>query len=335
MKQVWILCTALLLTASTACAASFDCTKATTKVEKMICANAGLSKLDGELGKAYFKVLKTFHGMPSIRQKQREWLKKRNKCGEVECLKSRYQERIAVLKRVRTPSKQELQRMEIFAQARKKGEGRYGLLMSKDDELCKHMLGLFNGDLKKYGARGDAHQEEHEEFKRVLWKPGKFSDTIGANAKIEYEPIEGALFDFNNDGVDDFVVRWKAWLSNVKSDYLFVLAGNMADSLNHLDFKKDLLPAPDQIYLAGYSYPLSRLPKTMAGQVMIDSRVLEPFIYRGTSYLLMRPLFEVPKIRPGYAVIAKYQKGKFLDRNFTGKMEDMCYYTRTVAARKD
>ena len=34
-------------------AASFDCAKAGTKVEKLICGDAGLSKLDDELAAAY------------------------------------------------------------------------------------------------------------------------------------------------------------------------------------------------------------------------------------------------------------------------------------------
>ena len=70
----------------------------------------------------------------------------------------------------------------------------------------------------------------------------------------------------------------------------------------------------------------------MAGEWMVDPRVLAPFIYHGTSYLLMRPLFEEYQAEEGYAMIAKYQKGRFVGRNITGKMEDICYFTRTRSA---
>jgi len=99
MKQVWI-CTALLLVANTACAASFDCDKAGTKVEKMICADAELSKLDDGLGKLYQDVL----GKANEKQKkplitiQRHWLKYvRNICKNGLCLKQAYWSRQAEL----------------------------------------------------------------------------------------------------------------------------------------------------------------------------------------------------------------------------------------------
>jgi hypothetical protein len=42
----------------------------------------------------------------------------------------------------------------------------------------------------------------------------------------------------------------------------------------------------------------------------------------------MRPLFEAPWARSDFAVIAKYGGGRFIDRDLTGKMEDICYYRR-------
>jgi len=46
-KSVQLIFAALLLTANIACAASFDCAKASTKVEKMICSDPELSMLGG------------------------------------------------------------------------------------------------------------------------------------------------------------------------------------------------------------------------------------------------------------------------------------------------
>ncbi len=108
---MWIALVLLTLGANFACAASFDCDKAGTKVEKMICADPELSKLDEELGKAYNKALEANSDQASIKQKQRDWLKERNKCANSECIRTRYQDRIANLGKtvseVSQPTKQD------------------------------------------------------------------------------------------------------------------------------------------------------------------------------------------------------------------------------------
>lgn len=76
-------------------AASFECTAARTEVEKMICADDVLSKLDDELSKGYQQSLQRH----DIRQKtvlsQRQWLKNmRNPCQDVDCIKKAYETRI-------------------------------------------------------------------------------------------------------------------------------------------------------------------------------------------------------------------------------------------------
>lgn len=82
--------------------ASFDCNKATTNIEKIICASDELKRLDLHLaynfrakkngieadGKDWFQ---------NIQNDQREWLKKRNACKTHDCIKNLYIERIAEL----------------------------------------------------------------------------------------------------------------------------------------------------------------------------------------------------------------------------------------------
>lgn len=62
----------LSATAFGADAASFDCTKATTKSEKFICANESISALDSKLHEVYVKAVKI---NPSLKQEQRNWNK--------------------------------------------------------------------------------------------------------------------------------------------------------------------------------------------------------------------------------------------------------------------
>ncbi len=79
-------------------AASFDCAKAGTKVEKLICADAGLSKLDEELNAAYTAALKDEKKASAIKQSQKQWMKERNGCSDVGCVKRAYESRLLILK---------------------------------------------------------------------------------------------------------------------------------------------------------------------------------------------------------------------------------------------
>jgi uncharacterized protein YecT (DUF1311 family) len=292
-----------LLLALSAQAASFDCGQAQMKVEHLICDNAELSKLDDDLSVAYKAALKYKEQADSIKLDQKQWIKKRNRCADISCLRKHYLRRTAELNETES----------------------YTLKMSKDDELCNHMLQLFNQDLELYGWQGDEHQEEHEEFKRIQWQPARFSADI--NGRTAYMDVQGASFDFNNDGIQDFVVRHIGSLSGMRADSLHVLDADAAKHANEL-VSHELWEAKNQIDLSGWWYNLSAPYEEIAG-----ARVLEPFIYRGTSYLVMRPLFEMPPITSGYAVIAKYGSGKFINRDLSGNMEDICYYHRNRAKR--
>jgi GR25 family glycosyltransferase involved in LPS biosynthesis len=66
------------LLSTQAAAASFDCKKAATWLEKTVCSNPELSKLDGELAKAYQDALASLspEGQDETKQYQRQWLKK-------------------------------------------------------------------------------------------------------------------------------------------------------------------------------------------------------------------------------------------------------------------
>jgi uncharacterized protein len=81
-------------------AASFDCAKAQTKVEKLICSDAELSKLDEYLATAYTKALKVDGKSAEVRNAQRQWVKERNSCIDVACVKHTYAARISSLTEV-------------------------------------------------------------------------------------------------------------------------------------------------------------------------------------------------------------------------------------------
>lgn len=80
-------------------APSFDCAKATTEVEKLICSDDELTKLDVELNKSYHAFMKTLdeeYYRNKLKKKQREWLKYITKApcfsgtDKINCLKNIY-----------------------------------------------------------------------------------------------------------------------------------------------------------------------------------------------------------------------------------------------------
>lgn len=95
-----LLCLAALA-ATGAKAASFDCAKASSTVEKTICADANVSRLDGALGTAYRALMKTVGDDDEmstlVKASQRDWIKLRDTCRDAACLADTYEARIAQL----------------------------------------------------------------------------------------------------------------------------------------------------------------------------------------------------------------------------------------------
>lgn len=98
MMKVMFAVFALCAVVSTgAQAASFDCAKAGTLVEKAICSDAALSDLDSQLGRAYKATLANSTAPEPLKAEQKSWLAKRNQCKDTACLVSAYQSRLSAL----------------------------------------------------------------------------------------------------------------------------------------------------------------------------------------------------------------------------------------------
>jgi len=75
-------------------AASFDCAKASTLVENVICSDSEISTLDETLSSSYRDALADANHANNIKIDQRNWLKKRNSCKDKACLQGMYEQRI-------------------------------------------------------------------------------------------------------------------------------------------------------------------------------------------------------------------------------------------------
>jgi uncharacterized protein len=97
MKRItWIVLGELVLL-TMAQAASFDCGKVKSNIEKLICGDAALSKLDEELSASYKIALEDERQVDSFRQTQKQWLKERNGCSDAACVKLAYETRLKSL----------------------------------------------------------------------------------------------------------------------------------------------------------------------------------------------------------------------------------------------
>ncbi|MGS3185889.1 MliC family protein [Aeromonas taiwanensis] len=88
---------------ATAATPSFDCTKAHSTAEQLVCQDAGLAALDNELATLYPKALANFNDEQKKMEKaiQRGWIKGRNECWKEsdarQCVEKSYQTRITEL----------------------------------------------------------------------------------------------------------------------------------------------------------------------------------------------------------------------------------------------
>lgn len=76
---------------------SFDCSKASTLVETTICGNGLLARLDVALARTYSDVRGSDIGDDArsyLRNTQREWMQRRNRCADVSCIERAYRDRI-------------------------------------------------------------------------------------------------------------------------------------------------------------------------------------------------------------------------------------------------
>jgi len=96
--RLTVLTALLLLPLQSTFAASFNCAKAKTWAEKTVCNTKQLSNLDELLDASFKKALASTNAQSALKAAQTDWLvMERDTCEDVDCLKSVYTSRIAVL----------------------------------------------------------------------------------------------------------------------------------------------------------------------------------------------------------------------------------------------
>lgn len=229
----------LLMITASAQAASFDCAKASTKVEHIICDNPEISKLDDELAASYKAALENENLADTIRKSQKRWMKDRNGCSDAECVKGAYKTRLSSL----------LSKAEENSKNHDAFKGEYILMRAWPGEnVCKSFKDNLNEFRKlDFDECNPRLSKKFPEFSRPYeWKEIPFDmalaekairstteyDSHGASASgLEYEkklaedrwlqwkkgsePFRKtgqahmwiAKFDFDGDGIQDTILR--------------------------------------------------------------------------------------------------------------------------------
>lgn len=115
-SSCFLTCVLLLaVTCGPVFSASFDCEKASSTVEKMICGDATISELDSKLGKVYSDLRTNLNPDQQyyLRNAQSLWLKVRNGCRTNTCLSEQYQSRLEMLNRQLLKNQYADQSMEV------------------------------------------------------------------------------------------------------------------------------------------------------------------------------------------------------------------------------
>ena len=215
----------------------------------------------------------------------------------------------------------------------------YVLVMSKDDNVCQHMLKVYNDDLKKYG---EIKYDKHDEFKSIKWNEKKYYRLNNGKKEYPKPPIETnttvllSEYDINNDGKNEIVVRNESYYKNILSDDLYYFKNEDAILFRDdaFDIKVLYTKATGNVSSGGQNtYKLKELPQflylgigdkeakayySLGGYIYIN-----PFFFAGTYYLDVKD--EVPTENKGiysskFLVILKYTKDN--------QRKDTCYYLK-------
>jgi uncharacterized protein len=172
MKRIISVVLGLLSLSLTAKAASFDCDKAATTVEKLICSDSSLSKFDDGLSTLYKYVLLDKSQSRTIKQDEKQWVKERNACTDVSCIRGKYLTR--------------LMQLNLVAKGMKAETARTPLKTASDIEACKTVADYANrNELQKLyvSASNESESKIESQFGR------------------QYGDTSYWLVDLNDDGV--------------------------------------------------------------------------------------------------------------------------------------
>ena len=238
IRQVALLAVAGLILSCSVHSASFDCARAQTKVEKLICADLELSKMDEEMAGTFSIAIKTKNKNKSdlVRQEQKQWLKVRNACPEASCLKIEYSNRISNLVEDAKADLPMGSRMRMTARVLKQpelglnagwdfvlhpGAGVEDWLEDGDDPMCQKIKSHMNKVARKWVLDGKALRMNYctsavrlaPFFSEPFWvelDPNQHEELIAQLMRFDHNQAEYFKLVPSTPGYDESYFRKKA-----------------------------------------------------------------------------------------------------------------------------
>lgn len=190
------------------------------------------------------------------------------------------------------------------------GERGYQLVVGRDNKLCARVLEAFREDADDRGRL----RYQHEIFRQIIWKPVELN---GQGPKTRHcSSLNKAMFDLDNDGQLDLVVKTTFCMKGAPSDSFYMFSADSA-VLEQADWQdlSVLLATPDKFERTGGRYPLSALPMSSVSSKELPALsmmfTVQPFIIDENAYVALTDG------RGEWMVIAKYLRGD--------QFEDACY----------
>jgi len=178
--RAWSLLVPLLFS-GTAMAASFDCSKARTAVEKMICSDSVLSQLDEQLNAAYSGALSRIDNKAALKASQRSWLA--FSCREPACATELFKERIVLLNAV-VPSPWNGEYERYWKGRRDSDTSTLTIVGLKDGRLWISGLSIWNGPNAKMGQ---VNTGEMNGYAKVLNQTAHYEDDAPCTASLRMQ----------------------------------------------------------------------------------------------------------------------------------------------------
>jgi hypothetical protein len=128
------------------------------------------------------------------------------------------------------------------------------------------------------------------------------------------------MFDLDNNGQPDLVVKTTFCMKGSPSDSFYMFAADSAvlEQANWQDLSP-LLATPDKFERTGGAYPLTQLPTEetgVSGTILTGLFTVQPFMLDGSAYV------SLTDGHAEWAVIAQYRG--------SGRFEDLCYLHAAV-----
>ena len=189
------------------------------------------------------------------------------------------------------------------------GERGYQLVVGRDSTLCARVLEAFREDVDDRGRL----RYQHEIFRQITWKPIELK---GQGPKTRHcSSLDRAIFDLNNDGRLDLVIKTTFCMKGSPSDSLYMFPADSAvlEQANWQDLSP-LLATPDKFERTGGTYPLTQLPAEEKGvnrTPLTGVFTVQLFMLDGSAYV------SLTDGRAEWTVIAKYLRDE--------RFEDQCY----------